>query len=332
MRLFFIISALIFTIGSSFAQMNYINKVKQNYIPDSNYIKELPFKFLVNPSFFLKTNDFSINTINPNANKIVYKPNTPMKLNIEGAYKWLRLGFSFNIPSYLNDKGNTESFGLFLNAQTRIQNWGFNFYWVKNKGYYLANPDVNIPNWNDRQEYPFRSDLQTTNIGLYTHVVFSNKLSLKAALQQSEKQIKSAGGFGLQLGFYNNRIENDSGIIPIIQRDFYPEISDMIKGSFTGFDFRPGYAFTYVLNDFYATSMANVGIGFQLQSYKFMSEKNFGFVIAPSFKFQQVIGYNTDDTFVKLAFTYMSSSFNIKHSSFKNNFMTISLGGGIRFL
>jgi len=332
MKLFFIISAFIFTIGNSFAQMSYIDKIKQNSIPDSNYIKELPFKFLINPSFFLKTNDFSINTIEPNANKIIYRPNTPMKMSIEGAYKWLRLGFSFNIPSYLNDKGNTESFGIFLNTQTRIQNWGLDFYWVKNKGYYLANPDANIPNWTDRQAYPFRSDLQTTNIGLYTHVVFSNKFSLKAALQQSEKQLISAGGFGVQLGFYYNGMKSDSGIIPITQQAYYPEIADMNKGIFTGFDFRPGYAFTYVLDDFYATSMANVGIGFQFQSYTLITDKNIGFVIAPSFKFQQVLGYNADDTFVKLEFTYMSSSFNIKHSTFKNNFMTISLGGGIRFL
>ena len=319
-------------VESSFSQYDYLKQIKNSSKTDSNYIADLPFKFLINPFFYLKTTNFSLNTITPGANKIIYKPNTPMKMSIVGAYKSVRLGFSFSIPSYLNDKGNTESFGIYLNTQTRILNWGLDFFWIKNRGYYLSNPDVNIPGWTDRQKYPFRSDLQTRNFGLYTHVVFSNKLSLKAALQQSEKQLKSAGGFGLQAGFYNNLLTSDSGIVPLSQQEYYPEIVDMYRGNFTGLNFRPGYVYTYVHKDFYATALAHIGIGLQFQSYMLMTEKHYGFVIAPSFKFQQVLGYNADNTFVKLSFTYMSSNFYIKHAKFKNNFMTISLGGGIRFL
>ncbi len=331
-KFLFVFVVFISAIGSSYAQLDYLKKLKKENKQDSNFVQQLPFKFLINPSFYIKTNDFSINTINANANKIIYKPNTPMKMSIVGAYKWLRLGFSFKIPSYLNDKGNTESFGIYLNTQTHILNWGIDFFLVKNKGYYLANPELNIPNWTDRQDFPFRSDLKTLNIGLFTHLFFSDKFSLKAALQQSEKQLRSAGGFGVQMGFSYNRIKSDSGIIPISQLSYYPEISDMNKGSFTSLAFRPGYAYTYVYKNFYATSIAHLGISFQLQSYSSNAKKNINFVLAPSFKFQQVFGYNVDDTFVKLSFNYMSSRFNIKHASFRTNFMAISLGGGIRFL
>ncbi len=327
-----IVVLFILSVNSMFAQYKYLDNIKSKSKIDSNYISELPFKFLVNPSFYLKTTNFTIFSIDPNANKVIYKPNTPMKLSIVGAYKWLRLGFSISIPSYLNNKGNTESFGIYLNTQTKIFNWGLDLFYIKNRGYYLSNPELNIPNWTDRQKYPFRSDLRITNIGLYTHVLFSNKLSLKAILQQSEKQLRSAGGFGIQAGLYSNILKNDSGIIPVSQKQYYPEIYDMNKGYFTGFAFRPGYAYTYVYHDFYAASIINIGIGLQFQSYWLESDRHFGFDISPSYKFQQVFGYNAESSFVKLSFTYMSSNFNIKHTKFTTNFMTISLGGGIRFL
>jgi hypothetical protein len=332
MRIVVFVGIVLLSVNISFAQYNYMNVIKQKSKTDSNYIAALPFKFLVNPSFYLKTTNFSIDNIDPNANKIIYKPNTPMKISLVGAYKWLRLGFSFSIPSYLNNKGNTESFGIYLNTQTRFLNWGLDFYYIKNQGYYLANPDINVQGWTDRQKYPFRSDLRIANIGIYTHVLFSNKLSLKAILQQSEKQLKSAGGFGIQAGIYTNRMKSDSSIVPISQRQYYPELEDMNRGNFTGIAFRPGYAYTYVYHDFYAASLLHIGIGLQFQSYMLNVNKHRGFVISPSYKFQQVFGYNVDNTFVKLSFTYMSTNFNIKHSKFTNNFMTISLGGGLRFL
>ena len=40
-----------------------------------------------------------------------------------GSYKSLTLGVSFRLPSYLNNKGNTESFALYLGTQTHFANW-----------------------------------------------------------------------------------------------------------------------------------------------------------------------------------------------------------------
>ncbi len=328
----FLVLLVFILLAYSYAQAQKIREFKEKYPPDSTYISPLPFKFLINPSFYLKTNNLSLEALSGNGNKIVYKPNTPMKMAIVGAYKWLRLGFSFRIPSYLNDKGNTNSYGLYLNTQTHFLNWGLDFYWVRNQGYYLANPALNIPGWTDRQRYPFRSDLRTTNIGLFTHMVFSRKLSLKAVLQQSEKQLRSAGGMALQMGITYAGLQSDSGIIPFSQQAYYPEVNQLDKGRFYSFNIRPGYAYTYVYRNYYIATLAHVGIGFQLQAYQLKSNRKYGVQLAPSFKFQQVLGYNSDNAFVKLSFTYMSSSFHIKQVNIKNNFITISLGGGIRFL
>ncbi len=300
---------------------------------DTNYVNRYSYRFLINPSFFLRTNYFSFKDIEGNGNTVVYKPNTPMKVGIVGAYKWLRLGFAFKIPSYLNSKGNTQTFAMYVNTQTRILNWGVDFYWIQNKGYYLANPEVNIPDWSKGDEYPFRSDIHTTNIGFSTHMVFSDRFSLKAAIHQTDKQVKSAGGMALQLGlsYSNMQSVDDISLIPDSQKEFYPAVSQLTKGSFVSLNIRPGYAYTYVYRDFYATVLAHIGVGVQIQSFKIKSDNDYAMQLSPAFKFNQIIGYNKDNTFIKLSFTYESSTFHMKQTLFRNNFMLLSFGGGIRF-
>ena len=298
---------------------------------DTNYVYTYPHRYTINPSFFFFFNDFSMEDINGVGQKIIYKPNTPMKFALSASYKWLTLGFSFKIPSYLNNIGNTESFSLYLGTQTHFANWGLDFFFVKNQGYYLANPENLIDGWTDRDPYPFRSDLKTLNIGFSSHIVLSRKLSLKAALNQTEKQLKSAGGFAIQVGANFSNLNNDSTLIPYSQQEYYKDATLFRKGGYVSINIRPGYAYTYVYKDFYSTTFALVGLGFQVQTYEVKSDKGWGAQLMPQFRFQQVFGYNVDNAFVKLMFIYYSNNYKVQKMKLKNNFMLISLGGGLRF-
>ncbi len=51
----------------------------------------------------------------------------------------------------------------------------------------------------------------------------------------------------------------------------------------------------------------------------------------PQFRFQQVIGYNSENAFIKLMFVYSVYSYKVQRLKLNNNFMLISLGGGLRF-
>ncbi len=298
---------------------------------DTNYVYTYPHRVTISPTFYLRTNSFSIEDNKGEGKDIVYKPNTPMKLAISASYKWLSLGIAFKIPSYLNDKGNTESFSIYLGTQTHYANWGLDFYLIKNKGYYLANPEGLIDGWTDRQAYPFRSDLQTINIGLSSHIVLSRKLSLKAALNQTEKQLKSAGGFALQTGIDFSNLQSDSTLIPISQQQHYSSATLFRQGGYLSINIRPGYAYTYVYKDFYTTTFALVGVGFQVQTYQISEDRSWGAQIMPQFRFQQVIGYNSENAFIKLMFVYSVYSYKVQRLKLNNNFMLISLGGGLRF-
>ena len=295
---------------------------------DTNYVYTYPHRIVVNPTFYLRTNSFSLEDNKDEGESIIYRPNTPMKFAISASYKWLSLGVAFKIPSYLNDKGDTKTFSIYLGTQTHFANWGLDFFLVKNKGYYLANPETMVPGWNDR--YPFRSDLETINIGFSSHLVLSRKLSLKAALNQTQKQLKSAGGFAIQVGMNFSNLRSDSTLIPYSQQDYYKEATLFRKGGYLSINIRPGYAYTYVYKDFYSTTFALLGLGFQVQSYQ-TNQQKWGAQIMPQFRFQQVLGYNAGNTFIKLMFIYSSNNYKIERLKLKNNFVTISLGGGLRF-
>lgn len=302
------------------------------FSPDSSYVFRYPHRLMLGLSFFLRTNSLSLTDMDSFGNEIVYKPNNPMKLGVTSTYKGVRLGLAFNLPSYLNNKGNTQSFTLYLNTQTRFLSWGIDFYYIKNQGYYLDNPELNIPEWTNRDEYPFRSDLVTTNFALLTHMVFSRKFSLKAAVHNMERQLKSAGGVAMQLGISTSSMMSDSSVVPETQLPYYESIKGMTEGQFVSLNIRPGYAYTYVHSGFYSTTVAYLGLGLQLQSYHLESGRYSAGQLSPVFKFNQLVGYNIDEAFVTISFSYESSSYNVRDVNFKNKFLAFSIGGGLRFI
>ncbi len=333
-RLIFL-SILFFLSSSVFSQSIDEIKLKLQTLSawsDTNYVYRFPHRIVINPTFFIRTNTLILQDVDKNGEEVIYKPNSPLRLAFSGSYKWLTLGFSFRLPSYLNNKGNTESFALYLGTQTHYANWGLDFYFVKNKGYYLANPETVIENWEPGDKYIFRSDLETLDIGFSTHILLSHKISLKAALNQSEKQLKNAGGFAIQSGINYSQLNTDSTIIPISQQQFYNEASMFKNNAYVNINVRPGYAYTFVHDDFYATTFALVGIGLQFQSYNLGQEHDWGAQFMPQFKFQQIFGYNSDDAFVKLMFTYSTESYSMKDLKIRNKFMLLSLGGGLRLM
>ena len=298
---------------------------------DTAYVRIYPQTYSLKSYISYRNFTLKLTDLNGDGKSISYRPNNPLRLGFGGSYKDFRFGFSVKLPSFFPDRGNTSSWGMFINTQTNIFSWGFDFYFVRNKGFYLDNPEDHIPNWDKSMPYPFRSDLRITNIGLATHIVFSEKFSLKAAITQSEKQLKSAGGIALDLALKFSRIRNDSTIIPFSQQEYYSDITDFRKGGFFTIAISPGYAYTYVYNDFYATALAYFGLGIQTQSYLNTDKRKWNMQIRPKFKFMHIIGYTNDDYFANIFFTYENNLVRVASTRFNSSFISAGLGGGIRF-
>jgi hypothetical protein len=327
---FFLI--ILFSVFTQSLTAQFFEKVK--YIfgnVDTNYVYKYPHRFIINPSFTIKNSNITVKDINNQGTTLVFKPNSPMKMGLVFAYKWARLSMGFKIPSYLNNKGNTETFMLNLTLQTRVQNWGGDAYVIHNKGFYLSNPQSVISTWSDRQAYPFYNTMQMLELGAFTYVIFSDRLSLKSALQQNERQKTNAGGIAFQMGIKYTGLLTDPSFIPAAQKRFYLPLNETMKVGIMQMSFSPGYAYTFVYKYIFATSVANVGLGFQTVSYESGISKGVLLDLTPKYKLQQIIGYNGDDAFVKLIFQYENTSFQIENIKFLSNRFSFTLGGGLRF-
>lgn len=298
---------------------------------DTNYVSVYPQTYSLKTYLSFRSFTLKLTDLDGFGNPISYKPNTPLRLGFVGSYKNIRFGFGVNLPSFYPERGTSKSFGMFINTQTNIFSWGFDFYLLRNKGYYLDNPQAHLPLWDKSLDYPFRSDIRTLNIGLATHVVFSKKFSLKAAIVQSEKQLKSAGGIALDLAIKYSGLKNDSTLIPFSQQPYYNDIVGFKKGGFLTFAISPGYAYTYVMNNFYATSLGYIGLGLQTQTYINNDKRQWSIQVRPKVKFMQIVGFTVDDYFASISFVYENNLLKINSTRFNSSFVSFNIGGGFRF-
>lgn len=151
--------------------------------------------------------------------------------------------------------------------------------------------------------------------GVHGQFVFNgNKFSYKAAFEQSERQLQSAGTFTLGGGIYNIKIESDSvieGYNESIIRNFQFGISG-------------GYAYTWVLNNnWYVSGSISMGVHFGNEVFNQIGKKNIE--VYPTVFPRISVGYNRDSW--SLGLSYIN---NFVYTSFFTNANTGLLSGGIK--
>ena len=211
---------------------------------------------VVHDSTFFKTFDgyltgrfyFSNKFVTPDfiatANKqqvISYRPNTPITMGIGATHQWLTInlayGFKF-INQFKADRGKTRYIDLQSHHYGRRSI--IDFYGQFYKGFYWQTSNLS------GGKYYVRPDMGISQIGgQYEHIFNWRKLSYRAAMLQSERQLKSAGS--ITAGFEANYsiISADSSFIPSHSGlNSLPAIYRIRH-----FEFGPslGYAYTLVL-------------------------------------------------------------------------------------
>jgi hypothetical protein len=188
------------------------------------------------------------------ANGIRYRPNSGLNVGIGFTYQQLTLNIGFP-PSFLNPT-RQKNFPRFLDLQGHFYpvNWMIDFFGQFYSGY-------KIPDWPWSNSIYLRPDIELLKVGAnVNYVVLGDRISINAAMHQSEIQKKSA--FSPLIGFelYRTKISADSLIIP---RQLLPEFN------YSGADFlhlgpNLGFLGTVVLGKgFFATGAfsANLGAG-----------------------------------------------------------------------
>ncbi|WP_173971166.1 DUF4421 family protein [Flavobacterium bizetiae] len=236
-----------------------------------------------------------------------FTPNTPMSLgfgvSINNTIINLSYGYGLNFMKD-DDKGRTKALDF------QIHNYGRKFiidlFIQKYHGFYTSDDsDKNI------KLYP---DLNIQQYGAFGQYVFNNKkFSYKAAFNQNERQLKSAGSFLLGGGVYFTKIGSDSSFV------------HKSKNSLRNFQFgvSGGYAYTWAINQRWFTSgSATMGVNLGTERINDFGKRKIE--VYPTFFPRISVGYNKENW--SLGLSYIN---NLIFSSFTdNNTGNIGLASG----
>ena len=181
---------------------------------------------------------------------ITYTPNTPVGIGLSLSFKNFAIsgGIGFDFMKK-KEHGNTTAIDFQYHYYGK--KLVVDFFFLRYKGFYTIDDNQNIC------LYP---DIRIVQYGLNGQYVFNHeKFSYRAAFNQSEKQLKSAGSFHLSGGFYYNRVGSD-GSLTLRSNNNVDNYQLGISG---------GYAYTWVfLKDFHASAGLSGGINIGTENLK----------------------------------------------------------------
>lgn len=235
----------------------------------------------------------------------IFIPNNPMNIGLGFAWNNSVLSFAYDYGfDFMRDKemGYTQALDFQYHYYSR--KFVADFFYSKYKGFYMEDAKSTV-------DYEICPDLRIRQYGINGHYVFNNKrYSYKAAYNQSEKQLRSAGSFVVGGGIFYSNIESEGS--------FEYEGKNNMENFQIGLS--GGYTYSWVLGKHWLLSgSATLGIGFGSESIrKFGCQLEVYPIVFPRFS----ATYNHDRW--GLGFSFLG---NITYSSLKDK-STVGLIAG----
>jgi len=301
---------------------------------DTNYIKS--FRHDITLKFFgnFKSNDFT--QVEGKNKTLDYTINNPFKIGFGISYKWLNILATVITPFPVDEyqKGKTRHFDLRFNMYGRstVTDVWFQFY----NGYYLANSNNILLNFNNPSAYYIRPDIKVASLG---GVLYFNRnktqFSYKASFSQTDRQLKSAGApiFGVNWSAFG--INGDSALLPsMVITKFSAEHRVQSMSAFT-FGAGGGYAYTYVFKKHWFASLS-VNLFLVAQTYRYTLQGNPAPRVQAGVNFnflsRGAFGYNDDKNYYGLIFIADNIPLGSRNgSTFNYSFATLNLMYAHRF-
>lgn len=290
------------------------------------HIKSYPDHFFLWPVLKQRGLNFRIRDLEENRS-VRYRPNNSYALGV-GAYVFdISFELTFAIP--LNER-NRDVFGKSTARDFQInalsKKWGADLFVQRYHGFYS---DVDL-NAGTLTTLPSRPDITARNTGLTGLYVFNpNQYSLRSAFNFSERQLISGGSLMLTGTINTFKADAEGALIPGEEPD---SGGDLMALRYTTLSLAPGYAYTFVRHNFFASGAVMAGPAHNWIYYQKEDNSSTHDIQFNTFASVRLgIGYSTDLFFAGLNFVQQSRTVKFDNLRFTSNTSTFRLLVGFRF-
>ncbi|HLT71705.1 MAG TPA: DUF4421 family protein [Cyclobacteriaceae bacterium] len=290
------------------------------------HIKSYPDHFFLWPVLKQRELNFRIRDLEENRS-VRYRPNNSYALGV-GAYVFdISFELTFAIP--LNER-NRDVFGKSTARDFQInalsKKWGADVFVQRYHGFYS---DVDL-NAGTLATLPSRPDITARNTGLTGLYVFNpDRYSLRSAFNFSERQLISGGSLMLT-GTLNTFKADAEGALTQVDE---PDSGGALRAlRYTTLSLAPGYAYTFVRHNFFASGAVMAGPAHNWIYYQKEDNSTIHDIQFNTFASVRLgIGYSTDLFFAGLNFVQQSRTVKFDNLRFTSNTSTFRLLVGFRF-
>lgn len=293
---------------------------------DSLYISPNLYNFTIMPQFTSNYEYYRFSS-NENEQSITLSPGVNNRLGLYLGWRWIFLGYSFNL-----DKGNPETD---INLSFYTSKIGFDlFYRKRDKGYEVRSMKGFYENGKELEDYNHGfNGLTVRQKGFNVYYIFNNKkFSYPAAYSQSTNQRISAGSFILGINYNEQSFTFDhSEFDPKIESQLLPELK-FTRVEYKDISINFGYSYNWV---FAKNCLANISltpaIGYKNTSLRLKSSKEFLSNINMDFITRAAIVYNNSKYYAGASLISHTYSYHKSSLSITNTFGVVNVYVGFNF-
>ncbi len=326
-------------IGNKFSELNRIDTA---YITPQLY----DFAFMVqNTNTF---ENFSVQGTGDNPQRLAFAPNPTFRLGAYFGWKWLFLGYTFDVGGLLTNKSSSkQKTEIDLSFYTSMVGIDL-FYRKTGNDFRCTNLNSLFVNGVQRPDGISRNfdglDLQTRGLNVY-YIFNHHNFSYPAAFSQTTVQRRSCGSFKLGLSITHHRIsfdhsKLDSRLLPYIDQSLF---FNSVK--YNDYCINFGYAYNWVFKrNWLLAASFSPGLSYNVTYYKSSddadSEEKEGKLHIPTFTRDRLnfdfvlrIGlvYNNTKYFAGMSFIVHSFDYSNKTVRLNNSFGSLNFYAGLNF-
>ena len=306
----------------------HINAIDTNYIAPNLY----NLAFMLEHSTWYEHYQLGTNR-NDHTQKLNFSPNLGTKMGIYFGWRWIFLGYTFDIEDLFGDnKNKPKKKEMSLNIYS--SKFGVDLYYRKTGSDFKLRSHEGF--YHDDQFKNIRFDgLQSSIKGLNAYWIFNHKkFSYPAAYSQSTNQRKSAGSFMAGFSYSQHKIHFDHDKLPDpLQAHLNPHLK-FNKIKYSDYSLGFGYGYNWVFAKNWVSNLSLLpGIGYKKSKIDDNDFKNEHWIKDINFNLitRAAVVYNNSKYFVGASLVMHTYDYRKPNLSVTNSFGTLRIYAGFNF-